>query len=48
MTIGIGGVMAAVNPDLPMRILPVTDADAGRLVDSSPIAPLLAAEATRR
>ncbi len=44
MSVGIGGVMAAANPDLPTRILPVTDADAGRLVASSPIAPLLAAE----
>ena len=44
MSVGIGGVMAAANPDLPMRILPVTDADAGRLVASSPIASLLAAE----
>jgi hypothetical protein len=44
MSVGIGGVMASANPDLPMRILPVTDADAGRLVASSPIAALLAAE----
>ena len=46
MSVGIGGVMAAANPDLPMRILPVTDADAGRLVSSSPIASLLAAESS--
>jgi acyl-CoA synthetase (NDP forming) len=44
MSIGIGGVMAAANPELPMRILPLTDSDAERLVRSSPIAPLLAAE----
>jgi acyl-CoA synthetase (NDP forming)/GNAT superfamily N-acetyltransferase len=44
MSVGIGGVMAAANPNLPMRILPVTDADAGRLVASSPIATLLASE----
>jgi acyl-CoA synthetase (NDP forming)/GNAT superfamily N-acetyltransferase len=44
MSVGIGGVMAAANPDLPMRILPLTDADARRLVASSPIASLLAAE----
>jgi acyl-CoA synthetase (NDP forming)/GNAT superfamily N-acetyltransferase len=44
ISVGIGGVMASANPDLPMRILPVTDADAGRLVASSPIAALLAAE----
>lgn len=44
MSVGIGGVMASANPDLPMRILPLTDADAARLVASSPIAALLAAE----
>jgi hypothetical protein len=44
VSIGIGGVMAAANPDLPMRILPLTDSDAERLVSSSPIAALLAAE----
>jgi acyl-CoA synthetase (NDP forming)/GNAT superfamily N-acetyltransferase len=44
MSVGIGGVMAAANPDLPMRILPLTDADARRLVASSPVATLLAAE----
>ena len=44
MSIGIGGVMAVANPDLPTRILPVTDADAARLLASSPIASLLAAE----
>ena len=44
VSIGIGGVMAAANPELPMRILPLTDADAERLVRSSPIASLLAAE----
>jgi acyl-CoA synthetase (NDP forming) len=44
MSVGIGGVMAAANPDLPMHILPLTDADAARLIGDSPIAPILAAE----
>ncbi len=42
---GIGGVMAAANPDLPMRILPLTDTDATELVSSSPVASLLDKEA---
>jgi acyl-CoA synthetase (NDP forming)/RimJ/RimL family protein N-acetyltransferase len=45
VSLGIGGVMAPANPDLPTRILPITDADAARLVAASPIAPLLGAEA---
>jgi acyl-CoA synthetase (NDP forming)/ribosomal protein S18 acetylase RimI-like enzyme len=44
LSIGIGGVMAAANPDLPTRVLPVTDEDAARLVAASPVAALLAAE----
>jgi acyl-CoA synthetase (NDP forming)/RimJ/RimL family protein N-acetyltransferase len=45
VSLGIGGVMAAANPDLPTRILPLSDTDAARLVAASPIAPLLGAEA---
>lgn len=44
LSIGIGGVMASANPDLPTRVLPVTDEDASRLVAASPVAALLAAE----
>jgi hypothetical protein len=44
VSIGIGGVMAVANRDLPMRILPLTDADAADLVASSPVAALLAKE----
>jgi acyl-CoA synthetase (NDP forming)/RimJ/RimL family protein N-acetyltransferase len=44
VSVGIGGVMAAANPDLPIRILPLTDADAHHLVASSAVAGLLARE----
>jgi hypothetical protein len=44
MTVGIGGGMSAANPDLPMRVLPITDADADRLIAAAPIASLLAEE----
>ncbi len=44
MTLGIGGGMSAANPDLPMRVLPMTDADADRLIAAAPIASLLAEE----
>jgi acyl-CoA synthetase (NDP forming)/RimJ/RimL family protein N-acetyltransferase len=44
VSVGIGGVMAAANPDLPIRILPLTDTDARDLVASSPVAGLLANE----
>jgi acyl-CoA synthetase (NDP forming) len=44
VSVGIGGAMAAANPDLPTRILPLTDADADRLVASSPVATPLALE----
>jgi acyl-CoA synthetase (NDP forming)/GNAT superfamily N-acetyltransferase len=46
MSLGVGGVMASTNRDLPTRILPLTDADASRLVELSSVAPLLAAEHT--
>jgi acyl-CoA synthetase (NDP forming)/RimJ/RimL family protein N-acetyltransferase len=45
VSLGLGGVMAAANTDLPTRILPLTDADAQRLLAASPVAPLLGAEA---
>ena len=44
VSIGVGGVMASTNRELPTRILPLTDTDARRLVELSPVAPLLAAE----
>jgi acyl-CoA synthetase (NDP forming) len=44
MSVGIGGAMAAANPELPTRILPLTDVDADRLVASSPVAAPLALE----
>lgn len=43
MTMGIGGAMAPANPDLPVRVLPLTDTDAHRLVAASPVASLLGA-----
>jgi hypothetical protein len=46
ISVGIGGLMAAANPQLPTRILPLTDVDAEVLVAQSPIAPLLGAEAS--
>jgi acyl-CoA synthetase (NDP forming)/RimJ/RimL family protein N-acetyltransferase len=45
VSLGIGGVMSAANPMLPMRVLPLTDADADRLIAAAPIASLLAADA---
>jgi acyl-CoA synthetase (NDP forming)/GNAT superfamily N-acetyltransferase len=44
VSLGIGGVMSAANPMLPMRVLPLTDADADRLIAAAPIASLLAAD----
>jgi acyl-CoA synthetase (NDP forming) len=44
ISVGIGGAMAAANPDLPTHILPLTDLDADRLVASSPVAGPLALE----
>lgn len=44
VSLGIGGVMAAANRDLPVRVLPLSDVDARLLVSSSPVAGLLAAE----
>lgn len=45
VSVGIGGVMAAANPDLPVQVLPLSDTDAHRLVASSPVASLLEVEA---
>jgi acyl-CoA synthetase (NDP forming)/RimJ/RimL family protein N-acetyltransferase len=41
ISLGLGGSVALANPLRSVRVLPLTDADARRLVESSPIAPLL-------
>lgn len=44
VSLGVGGVMASTNRDLPTRIIPLTDRDAERFVSRSAVAPLLEAE----
>lgn len=44
VSLGMGGLMSAANPELPTRILPLSDVDAASLVRASPVAPLLGAE----
>ncbi|MEZ5141129.1 MAG: GNAT family N-acetyltransferase [Acidimicrobiales bacterium] len=41
VTCGVGGPTTGANPELPARILPLTDRDAERLVDAAPVAKLL-------
>ncbi len=41
MTLGAGGAMAEQLEQVALRILPLTDADAGRLVDSSRVGALV-------
>lgn len=42
VTCGLGGPTTGANPALPVRVLPLTDRDAERLVAGSPVARLLA------
>ena len=42
ISLGLGGSVAKANPRRSVRVLPLTDADARRLVDDSPLVPLLA------
>ncbi|MGZ4726242.1 MAG: bifunctional acetate--CoA ligase family protein/GNAT family N-acetyltransferase [Acidimicrobiales bacterium] len=42
ISLGLGGSVAMANPRRSVRVIPLTDADARRLVLSSPILPLLA------
>lgn len=41
IALGIGGAASAVNTKVPVRVLPLTDADADRLIAASPVASLL-------
>ena len=41
ISLGLGGSVTDANPRRAVRVLPLTDADARRLVDASPLAPLL-------
>ncbi len=43
VSLGLGGSVADANPRRAVRVLPLTDADAHRLVTSSPLVPLLSA-----
>ena len=45
VSLGLGGSVADANPRRAVRVLPLTDADAHRLVQSSPLVPLLASAA---
>ncbi len=42
ISLGLGGSVAMANPRRSVRVIPLTDADAQRLILSSPIVPLLA------
>ncbi len=42
ISLGLGGSVAQANPQRSVRVLPLTDADARRLIDASPLVPLLA------
>jgi hypothetical protein len=42
ISLGLGGSVAMANPRRSVRVIPLTDADARRLILSSPIVPLLA------
>jgi acyl-CoA synthetase (NDP forming)/RimJ/RimL family protein N-acetyltransferase len=42
ISLGLGGSVAQANLQRSIRVLPLTDADARRLIDSSPLVPLLA------
>ncbi len=42
ISLGLGGSVALANPRRSVRVIPLTDADARRLIMSSPIVPLLA------
>jgi acyl-CoA synthetase (NDP forming)/GNAT superfamily N-acetyltransferase len=44
VSLGLGGAVAAVNADLPARVLPLSDVDAEELVAASPVGGLLAGE----
>ncbi len=46
LSVGLGGSVADANPRRSLRVLPLTDADARRLVAASPLVPLLASSAT--
>ena len=47
VTCGLGGPTTGANPDRPVRILPLTDRDAGRLLEASAVAPLFDDDAHR-
>jgi hypothetical protein len=42
VTLGLGGPTTEANPQLPVRILPLTDLDARSLVEDAPIGALIA------
>ncbi|MCX7621262.1 MAG: bifunctional GNAT family N-acetyltransferase/acetate--CoA ligase family protein [Acidimicrobiales bacterium] len=42
VTLGLGGPTTEANPQLPVRILPLSDLDARSLIDDTPVAGLLA------
>ncbi len=44
VSLGLGGAMAAVSADVPVRVLPLSDTDAASLVEGSPLADLLDGE----
>jgi len=41
ISLGLGGSVAQANPRRSVRVIPLTDADARRLIMSSPLLPLL-------
>jgi hypothetical protein len=41
IALGIGGAMSAARSEVSVRVLPLTDADADRLIAASPVASLL-------
>jgi acyl-CoA synthetase (NDP forming)/RimJ/RimL family protein N-acetyltransferase len=48
VSLGLGGGVAAANPQRALRVLPLTDADARRLIDASPLGGLIHADGEDR